>query len=299
MNSVPRPTREQRLARWALTHVRHPRDRRLDTRGRCNVCGSPTRFVFNRWVIPDDVAATFGDDDVVLAYRKRESLFCRQCGSSQRVRRFAAVLLDLYAERSATFAELIREPGFRELRIAEINGIGSVGSMHAFLAQLPRLVYSEYLGTERLGQIVNGVRNEDLHDLTYADGSFDLVLTSDTLEHVPDIDRCLAESRRVLRAGGRHILTVPVTLWREQSVQRARVDAAGAIHHLEPPVHHGRGGGPFRLIPARGDDFLAFADIGADFEDVFSRAGFIVERRDDTADATGAGAVFVGTATGR
>ena len=293
-SAIPPPTREQRLARWALTHVRHPRDRRLDSSGRCNVCGSTTRFVFNRWVIPDDVATAFGGADVALAYRRRESLFCRTCGSSHRVRRFASVLLDHYAERATSLAELVGEPGFRSLRIAEINGIGSAGSMHAFLSQLPELVYSEYLGKERAGEVINGVRNEDLLNLTYTDASFDLVLTSDTLEHVPDVDRCLAETRRILRPGGRHVLTVPVTLWRAQSVQRAKVDAAGAVRHIQPPIYHGRGGGPFRLMPAKGD-YLAFTDIGADFGDGCVRAGFDVERHDDQGDPTGAGAVYCGT----
>jgi SAM-dependent methyltransferase len=293
--AIPRPTREQRLARWALAHVRHPSDRRLDTPGQCNVCGSQTRFVFNRWVIPDDVAATFGGEQVALAYRRRESLFCRECGSSHRVRRFAAVLLEYYGDTASCFAELVQEPGFRALRVAEINGIGSAGSMHAFLSQLPNLVYSEYLGADRRGEVINGIRNEDLHNLTYSDSSFDLVLTSDTLEHVPDLQQCVVETRRVLGSGGRHILTVPVTLWRERCVQRARLNEAGAVQHLTPAVYHGRGGGPFGLIPAKGD-YLAFTDIGADFEDIVAHAGFTVERHDPPDDSTGASSVYCATA---
>lgn len=291
---VPRATREQRLARWALTHLRRPSDRKLDCCERCNVCGSDARFVFNRWVIPDDVAEAFGGADVALAFRRRESLFCPTCGVSHRIRRIASVLLDHYADEATTFAELVREPGFRSLRIAEINSIGSTRSMHAFLSQLPGLVYSEYLGKERLGEVIGGVRNEDLLGLTYADESFDLILTSDTLEHVPDIGRCLAETQRILRPGGRHVLTVPVTMWRGRSAQRATLDEAGVVHHLQPPIYHGRGGGPFRLIPARGD-YLAFTDIGADFSDVFARAGFDVERHDEPGEPSGAGVVYCGT----
>jgi SAM-dependent methyltransferase len=41
------------------------------------------------------------------------------------------------------------------------------------------------------------------------DGSIDVVLATETLEHVPDPPAFLAEARRVLRPGGRIILTVP------------------------------------------------------------------------------------------
>jgi hypothetical protein len=67
---------------------------------------------------------------------------------------------------------LIQSTAFRDLDIAEINTIGSIGSMHALLQQLPRLAFSDYRGPERLGQLVDGARNEDICRLTYADGSF-------------------------------------------------------------------------------------------------------------------------------
>jgi SAM-dependent methyltransferase len=41
------------------------------------------------------------------------------------------------------------------------------------------------------------------------DGSMDVVITTETLEHVPEPSVFLAEARRVLRPGGRIVLTVP------------------------------------------------------------------------------------------
>ncbi|HEX5924238.1 MAG TPA: class I SAM-dependent methyltransferase [Baekduia sp.] len=57
----------------------------------------------------------------------------------------------------------------------------------------------------------------DMPDTTYFEGdvwpvedaSVDVVLATETLEHVPDPAAFLAEARRVLRPGGRLILTVP------------------------------------------------------------------------------------------
>ena len=54
-----------------------------------------------------------------------------------------------------------------------------------------------------------------LEELPWEDGSFDLITCLDVLEHVPDDRRALAELRRVCRAGGWLLLTVPAyqALW--------------------------------------------------------------------------------------
>jgi ubiquinone/menaquinone biosynthesis C-methylase UbiE len=45
--------------------------------------------------------------------------------------------------------------------------------------------------------------------LPFDDGSFDLVLCAETLEHVRDVQLLLSEARRVLRQGGRLAVTTP------------------------------------------------------------------------------------------
>jgi SAM-dependent methyltransferase len=49
--------------------------------------------------------------------------------------------------------------------------------------------------------------------LPFADGSFDVVGAFDVLEHCDPEDRALAELRRVLRPGGRLLLSVPAYQW--------------------------------------------------------------------------------------
>jgi SAM-dependent methyltransferase len=49
----------------------------------------------------------------------------------------------------------------------------------------------------------------DGHHLPFADGTFDTVLSLEVFEHVPDPDGMLAEMHRVLRPGGRLLVTVP------------------------------------------------------------------------------------------
>ena len=74
--------------------------------------------------------------------------------------------------------------------------------------------------------------------LTYPDASFDLVLTSETLEHVPDLDAALAETRRVLAPGGRHVFTVPLLPGVPATYSRIRTGPDGAAVHLAPPICH-------------------------------------------------------------
>lgn len=49
----------------------------------------------------------------------------------------------------------------------------------------------------------------DARDLPFEDNHFDCVLMSESLEHIPDEEKAISEVHRVLRPGGRVIITVP------------------------------------------------------------------------------------------
>ena len=105
-----------------------------------------------------------------------------------------------------SLVEWVASTDSRALRVAEINRIDG---LHDQLLRLPHVSASDFHPGATPGSIVDGVRSEDLTRLTYADASFDLVLTSETLEHVPDLKVALGEIHRVLVPGGRHIFTIP------------------------------------------------------------------------------------------
>lgn len=67
--------------------------------------------------------------------------------------------------------------------------------------------------------------------LPFADGAFDLVWSSEVIEHVADTARWLSEVRRVLAGGGRLVLTTP-------SHGRVRVAVGGAGRYSEPLGDH-------------------------------------------------------------
>ena len=90
------------------------------------------------------------------------------------------------------------------------------------------------------------------------------MLTSETLEHVPDLGAALGEIRRVLVPGGRHLFTVPrlpdvaTTFARRRSVATERSSTT-----------------PRRICHPGGDaGYPVFTEFGADCLDLFRRAGF-------------------------
>ncbi|MFL5911893.1 MAG: class I SAM-dependent methyltransferase [Gaiellaceae bacterium] len=64
----------------------------------------------------------------------------------------------------------------------------------------------------RLPEAVELVELTPGEALPFADNEFELVLCSDTLEHVQDVQQLLSEARRVLRPGGRLAVTTPAHL---------------------------------------------------------------------------------------
>lgn len=74
----------------------------------------------------------------------------------------------------------------------------------------------------------------DAQALPFPDGSFDLVLLFEALYYLPDAPRFLAEARRVLRPGGRLLLSMPNPEWADfnPSPFSVRYYAAGQLSAL-------------------------------------------------------------------
>ena len=99
------------------------------------------------------------------------------------------------------------------------------------------LTGSEYLPTPEQRAGYRKVQHEDVQALSFGNESFDLYLSCDVLEHVPDIDRTLREARRILRAGGMLLGSVPFAYDSDRPTTRARL-VNGTIEHLLPPEYH-------------------------------------------------------------
>jgi SAM-dependent methyltransferase len=193
----------------------------------------------------------------------REHHACRGCGASLRHRLQASAITATYGRPDAALSELAAEPFFRELSIYEP---GIIGPFRAILQELPGYVNSYYWPDVALGQDHDGVRCEDLRDLTFADSSFDLVITSDIFEHVRGPMAAFAAIFRVLRPGGYHIFTVPLR-WPLPGTTESRIDYSGPEDvFLVPPIYHGS--------PTDPKGSLVYTDFGMDLPEQLRGIGF-------------------------
>ena len=113
----------------------------------------------------------------------------------------------------------------------------------------------------------DGVVMQDITRLTYDDNSLDMIVSSDVLEHVPDIRRAFQESARTLKPGGVHIFTIP----RETETRQLAELRDGQVHHLvDPPEYHSD------PLDRRG--ILAFWHFGPDLQAQFGDTGLEFER---------------------
>jgi len=60
---------------------------------------------------------------------------------------------------------------------------------------------------------LDGVIESGIEELPFDDGSFDLILATDVLEHIERDDRAARELRRVAAPNGRLLVTVPAYMW--------------------------------------------------------------------------------------
>lgn len=234
-----------KLTRFSIKPVLSRRMTVMQPKGYCYACGD-----FGNWspaiIINDELARTWQINNVLRrSFDARESMYCQSCECSFRLRQLAECLSYVY--NGSPLSELVTNGEFKKLKVAEIN---SCGKLHQILKKLPNLYYSEY------GSKDGSVRSENLEKLSYQNDFFDLVLTSDTLEHIPDIERALKEIRRVLRPGGMHIFTVPI-IWNRQTNNRS----------LQDPSYHGAGE----------PDYLVFNEFGHDIINTIIKCGFRVK----------------------
>lgn len=129
---------------------------------------------------------------------------CNHCGARVRNSDIANVISKTVSANSRTLGDCRQE--LMKMNILEAQASGPI---HRVLNQLPGYVGFEYFDNITPGKYVNGILCNDLERLTFADNSFDIVITQDVLEHIANPGKAFAEINRVLKENGRHIFTVP------------------------------------------------------------------------------------------
>jgi SAM-dependent methyltransferase len=166
--------------------------------------------------------------------------------------------------RYELIARYLRE-AFPDIGSMDVLELDDHSPLRTYLSKARSYTRSYYRGNvERGAARADGVVCQDITRLTYPDCSLDLIISSDVLEHVPDVTAAFRETCRVLRPGGAHVFTVPP---RAVTRQRARVES-GRIVHLEPPDYH--------RDPLSEEGILAFWDFGPEFPGMFSVSGLTI-----------------------
>lgn len=240
--------------------------RATDLNGRCNVCGLETVF---RNPNPGN---------------PRESLVCTHCGTISRYRSLAQGMLRFLSEATGieapSLSDLPLEADGVSIRVYDTQIAFEYGpSSYPIPDLLDRLDWiqvetSVYRSEEPWGASIGpGCTNQSLEKLTYADDSFDIVVSSDVLEHVRLAEHAHKEIARVLKPSGVHLFTVPHIRSQQESIVRVLVrdpDDPSLDEHLMPPEYHGD--------PNQPDDrALVYRVYGRDLDDALAELGFAVD----------------------
>lgn len=202
----------------------------------CPVCGGE-QFAETPVLWPELVNAWQLSKRETAYVNRQQGFHCKQCLNNLRAMALAAAILREYRFQG-TLNQFCEVGG--EMVVHEIN---RAGNLTPFLEKLPAHKLIEY-------------PQFDMLDLKIDSESTDLVVHSDTIEHILNPERALSECRRVLREDGRCIFTVPIIIDR---MSRCRTG-------LSPSYHGGSG--------INADDQLVYTEFGVDMWRFVLGAGF-------------------------
>lgn len=218
-----------------------------DWRGFCPACARRTRFAYRTRNVNDG--------------------FCLFCLSVARNRHVALTLLRHAGCAPQKGLSALKEKGLR------IYVTAASGSTAGALRGGANVTLSEYFDNAVPGEVRRGILHQDLQALTFADESFDLVVSEEVFEHVENYRQGFREVWRVLRPGGAHIFTVPADPEQPKTLDRFRRGEDGALIPIMPLELHGdwlRG-----TIPA-------ITSFGGDLSEILAGLGFDVTTLEST-----------------
>lgn len=204
----------------------------------CAVCGG-NEFISHKVLWPELIDRWQLSPYEIEYIDRQQGQCCCVCGSNLRSIAIAKAIVDSY-DYPGTLSEFVQSEYAVDLKVLEINEAGK-------LSRILKLIPNHQLAVYPLCDIMN---------MKYDDNTWDLVIHSDTLEHIEDPVLALSECRRILGPNGKCIFTVPIIIDR---LSRSR---AGL-----PESYHGS--------PSTSDKaLLVHTEFGMDFWKYIFKAGF-------------------------
>ncbi len=147
----------------------------------CNCCGS-NRTNESPILWQELISAWRLAAHEVHYINRQQGFHCQECVANMRTMALARAIMMSYGF-DGLFCDFMRTDTAQSLRILEINKAASL---------------TQFLEIGQ-GHLLACYPDVNIMDLSYEDESFDLVVHSDTLEHIPRPVRALSECLRVLR----------------------------------------------------------------------------------------------------
>jgi SAM-dependent methyltransferase len=204
----------------------------------CAVCGG-NEFEDRRVLWPLLIAEWGLSLEEAAYVDRQQGRTCLRCGANLRIIALARALASAWGA-GPILTDFPASEKAAQLRVLEINGAQGISELLQRMPQHRLINYPEY----------------DMQTLNFEEGTFDAVIHSDTLEHVPDPLAGLRECRRILAPGGALFFTVPIIVGR-------------MTRHRDglPPSYHGN-------VAESGEDFRVQTEFGADTWGMVMDAGF-------------------------
>ncbi len=165
---------------------------------------------------------------------------CAKCKNNLRCMTLAAAVTRTFGFSGSLEDFCRNDPAIRALWVMEVNPAGTLSRSLELLPRYQLQCFPEL----------------DLQEMVFEDSSIDVIIHSDTLEHVPNSRTALKESRRVLKPGGRLFYSVPIVVGRMSRTRRGL-----------PASYHGKPDSPRA-------DYTVQTEYGADFWCEIFEAGF-------------------------